>query len=151
MDRVAVRELYSGGGAIVGRSESLVVVHSAAAWQRMVPALQGQRDDWASLPIDWSKSVALVIQAPPAGDAAHLFHVVDISRSGNALDIRVELQAIPGRGPGPYGPTTWQAVPVLNPSLIVASADAAAFGGSPATHLHLPGIDPPDTSIAHER
>jgi hypothetical protein len=148
MGTVAVQELYSGGGAITGRKEFLVVVHSAAAWRRLAPALQGQRGDWESLPIDWSKSVALVIQTPPGGDAAHRYHLTNISRSGNELEILVEILPMPGREAS-SGP--WSTAPVLSPSLVIASADAAAFAGSPAAHLHLPGVDPAAVTIAHER
>ncbi len=147
MATVAVHELYSGGGAVAGRSERLLIVRSAAAWQRIAPSLQGQREDWASLPIDWKRSVALVVQAPPAGDAAHLFHVAEVTRSAREVVVRVELRAIPGREPGPWGPTTWSAVPVLNPSLIVAEAPADAFAGA-AVKVEIPGI--PDGGVAQE-
>jgi len=145
MSSVRFQELYSGGGGIAGRAEWMLVVHSAAAWRRVAPALQGQRADWESLPIDWQRSVALVIRAPPAGNAAQAFHVASVTRTGDAVDVEVEQRAIPGR----EGPGTWSAIPVMNPSLIVAEADSAPFAGSPAVCLHVPGVE--NAAVAHER
>ncbi len=145
MSSVRFQELYSGAGGIAGRSEWMVVVHSPAAWRRLAPALQGQRTDWEALPIDWKGSVALVIRAPPAGNAAQAFHVAAITRMGNEVDVEVEQRAIPGR----EGPSTWSAVPVMNPSLIVAEADAAAFSGAASVRVRVPGVA--QASVAQER
>ena len=145
MSSVRFQELYSGAGAIAGRGESLLVVHSRAAWERVAPSLQGQRTDWLSLPIDWKRSVALVIQAPPAGNAAQEFHLASVTRTGTEVTVQVEQRAVPGR----EGPTTWSAIPVMNPSLIVAEADAAAFAGGAPVHARLPGTE--QARVAHER
>ena len=45
-----------------GRSEFLLVAHSRAGWERL---------------------------APPTGDAARLFHVTSIARTGNDVEVRV--------------------------------------------------------------
>lgn len=145
MTSVRFQELYAGAGGIAGRAEEMVVVHSSAAWQRLAPSLQGQRTDWGSLPIDWGRSLALVIRAPPAGTAAHAFHVKAVRRTGNEVEVQVELGTIPGR----EGPSTWSAIPVMSPSLIVAEADSSAFAGSPSVRLTVPGAA--QATVAHER
>lgn len=145
MSSIQFHELYSGAGGIAGRGESMLVVHSPQAWHRVAPTLQGQRADWEALPIDWKGSVVLVIRAPPAGNAAQAFHVASVTRTGDDVEVQVEQRAIPGR----EGPTTWSAIPVMNPSLIVAEADAAAFAGSPSVRARVSGTE--QGPVAHER
>jgi len=144
MGPVAFRELYSGAGSIAGRTDWMIVVHTPEAWRRIAPALQAQRD-LAKLQFDWPKSVALLIQTPPSGDSAHIFHIESMSASATATEVRVELKAT-GQGPGPSIGT-----PVLRPSLIVAEADAAAFREAAPVQLQMPGIRPPPSAVLHER
>ncbi len=141
---VPFRELYSGVGALAGRSEWVLVVHSADAWKRIAPSVQAQQD-LSSLAIDWKRSVALVIRAPPPGNSATLFHLQSITtRNGEAhLDV--------GAPPPPEDAGPVLAPPVLAASLIVAEADAKTFGPATPVHLHVAGIHPDPATVAHER
>jgi hypothetical protein len=139
---VAFQELYSGGGAVAGRTESLIVVHSEEAWRRIAPSLQAQRD-LAGLRFEWARSVALVIQAPPAGSSAYAFHIASVRAKPAETEVRIELQPV-NKGPGP-----WIGAPILNPSLLVAEADQAVFGGQ--IRLVLPDVSPAVIKVAHER
>jgi hypothetical protein len=144
MGPLAFRELYSGTGSVAGRADWMIVVHTKDAWRRIAPSLQAQQD-LTKLQIDWSKSVALLIQTQPSGTSTHTFHIASLSASAAGVEVRVELKAA-GQGPGPSIGT-----PVLKPSLIVAEADAAPFGEAAPVQLELPGIRPPPSAVAHER
>ena len=144
MGPVGYRELYSGTGSVAGRTDWLIVVHTRDAWRRIAPSLRAQRD-LAELRFDWARSVALLVQAPPQGSSADSFHVRSISATDAGVEVLVELaQARTGAGPA-------LGTPVLKPSLIVAEAEASAFGESVPVQLVLPGIKPPPSAVAHER
>jgi hypothetical protein len=139
MSSVRIRELDSGFGGVAGRSEALLVVHSAAAWRRLVPLLPAYRADWASLSVDWPRSVLLVVQTDPS-DENHTFRVASVTRSGDEVEVRVEPV-------GPAGGEVLSTVQAITAKLLVVEAEAAGFSG--AARVRVTGAG--GAAVAQER
>jgi hypothetical protein len=151
MTREPFTEHYAGPGVAPGRGPSLTVAHGRAAWQRVVATLGAQHAAFADLPIDWSRSVALLLVGAPQGDAAHKLHLVSIVPGKDAIEVKADLQEVPGAASPDGSPGILSAVSVPAISLVVAEANASAFPPERAVRAVVGGIAYPASAVAHER
>jgi hypothetical protein len=135
------KELWRGHGPAwspTGAPPGLTIVHSQAAWTRVIKPFGPPLDAHVDLPVDWDKDVILFVQSHEDNLGTEV-HLMSLSRTGDRVSIGAALQV------GPQGPST---LGVEQRPWIIASAPAAAFAGDPQVSFTIDGRELP---VTHER
>jgi hypothetical protein len=135
------KDLWRGpgpAGSPTGSPPGLTIVHSKAAWTRLITAYGPPYDANANLSVDWEKDVVLFVQASE-DDPATEVHLTSISGNGERVTVTAVLRA---------GPAGQPSLGVEARPLLIASAPAAAFADKKPVRFIVDGHELP---VQHER
>lgn len=135
------KDLWRGPGPAwspSGAPPGLTIVHSKAAWIRLITAFGPPYEEHKDLPVDWDKNLILFVQANEDHVDTEV-HLKSLSRAKGAVAIAAELRR-------PSGATPTFGVEVR--PWIIASAPSAAFAENPKVRFTIDGRELP---VSHVR
>ena len=135
------KDLWRGTGpprSPTGAPSGLTIVHSKAAWTRVITPYYRSDDNLNNPKVDWAKELILSIQAD-IDNPDSLVHLQSISSDGKTMTIAAVVRL------DPDNPVSREVE--VRPWL-VASAPAAAFAGNPTVKFSIDGRDMP---VFHEK
>lgn len=135
------KDLWRGSGpprSPTGAPPGLTIVHSKAAWTRVITPYYRSDDNLNNPKVDWGNELILSVQAD-IDNPDSLVHLESISSDGKTMTIAAVLRL------DPDNPISREVE--VRPWL-VASVPAAAFAGNPIVKFSVDGRDLP---VVHEK